>query len=85
LSTWVETFGWAIGKASRASQRFLEDVARLRDVWRERAGHPRNDSSAEALIVALPGQPVVTVETAARLISRTVQAANSAAEPALVP
>ncbi len=78
LPPWVETFGWAIGKASRASQRLLEDVARLRDEWRARAGHPRSDSSAEALIVALPGQPVVTVEMAARLIGRSVQATNMA-------
>ncbi len=78
LPTWIETFAWAIGRASRASQRFLEDVSRLREEWRTRAGHPRSDSSAEALIMALPGQPVVTVEMAARLIGRSVQAANTA-------
>jgi hypothetical protein len=46
--------------------------------WRERAGRPRRDSSAQALIGALPAYPVLTVDTAAKLLRRSIQAANAA-------
>jgi predicted transcriptional regulator len=53
-------------------------IAALQDSWRERAGRPRRDSSAEALIGALPACPVLTADSAAKLLGRSVQAANEA-------
>ncbi|MFL5277221.1 MAG: Fic family protein, partial [Myxococcales bacterium] len=48
----------------------------LQQKWRERAGGPRRDSAAEALIVELPAHPIVTVATAQKFLARSKQAVN---------
>jgi Fic family protein len=53
-------------------------MAELQEKWRERAGRPRRDSSAEALIVQLPAHPIVTVATAQKILGRSKQAVNEA-------
>jgi Fic family protein len=78
LADWLDTFGWAIHKASRQSERLADKVRQLQDRWRERAGHPRADSAAEAIIRALPGTPVLTSAMAAKLVSRSQAAVNVA-------
>lgn len=71
-----ETHVW--DRAARRSEQLADDLETLQHAWRERTGRPRADSSAESLITALSGQPVVTVEMAARLTGRSIQAANTA-------
>ena len=46
--------------------------------WRERLGHVRAGSATDLLIEALPGAPIVTVQSAAALVGRSVQAVNEA-------
>ncbi len=78
LVDWLDTFGWAIHKAARHSEKLAADVVKLQDTWRERAGHPRADSSAEAIILNLPAKPILTPALAAELTGRTPQAVNAA-------
>jgi predicted transcriptional regulator len=46
--------------------------------WREAVGKVRSDSAVRRLIEALPGAPIVTVQSAAVLTGRSVQATNQA-------
>jgi len=78
LVDWLDTFGWAIHKAARRSELLADEIAKLQAVWREKAGNPRADSSAEALIAGLPARPFLTPAIAVELTGRSVQAANVA-------
>ncbi len=78
LIDWLDTFGWAIHKAARRSERLADEVVKLQSAWREKAGSPRADSSAEALIAGLPARPFLTPAIAVELTGRSVQAANAA-------
>lgn len=78
LVEWLGTFGWALQKASRMSEELADQIVRLQAKWRERAGHPRADSSAAALILALPANPFLTSDIASKLTGRSPQAANVA-------
>lgn len=78
LADWVETFAVALHAATHRAADLANEVAELQARWRERAGHPRADSSAEALIAALPAYPVLTVASAAKVLGRSIQAANTA-------
>lgn len=78
VDEWSRTFADAV---QRAASKAAELALRLRDLqerWRVRAGGPRRDSSAEALIQRLPAYPILTVTTAAQLLGRSKQAANEA-------
>jgi Fic family protein len=78
LAEWLEVFARALRAAAQRSAALAEAIAALQESWRERAGRPRRDSSAEALIGALPAYPVLTTDSAAKLLGRSVQAANQA-------
>lgn len=78
LADWLDLFARALRAAAQRSATLAEAIAALLGSWRERAGRPRKDSSAEALIGALPAWPVLTVDSAAKLLGRSVQAANEA-------
>lgn len=78
LADWLEVFGRALRAAAQRSAALAGAIAALQESWRERAGRPRKDSSAEALVGALPAYPVLTVDSAAKLLGRSVQAANEA-------
>ena len=74
-----------IAQISGACVRAVADAggfeARARDIensWRERVQTVRKNSAADLLLRALPGAPVVTVNSAAVLIGRTYPAANKA-------
>lgn len=54
---------------------------RIRDpqaAWRTKLGSVRSGSAVDLLIRALPGAPIVTVNSACKLIDRSFQATNSA-------
>lgn len=78
VADWIDIFARALRVAALRSTELADAIAALQASWRERAGHPRRDSSAQALLGALPGFPVLTADSAARLLGRSVQAANEA-------
>lgn len=53
-------------------------VREVQERWCETLGKVRSDSAARRLIEILPGAPVITVQSAAALIGRSVQATNQA-------
>jgi hypothetical protein len=57
---------------------FEERIAGLEATWRTKLGRVRKNSSTDLLLSALPAAPVLTVQGAASLIGRSVQAANEA-------
>ncbi len=78
LADWLDVFARALRAAAQRSAALAGAIAALQESWRERAGRPRKDSSAEALIGALPAWPVLTADSAAKLLGRSIQAANEA-------
>ena len=75
---WIDLFARAIGRAAEKATDLASRLAELQATWRERSGKPRRHSSVEALIVALPAHPIVTVATGQRLLGRSKQAVNQA-------
>ena len=53
-------------------------MAILEQTWRTRLGRVRANSALDLLLRALPGAPLLTVQSAAALIDRSVPAANGA-------
>jgi len=77
-ASWILLFAQALEQAAVKASELATRLAALQEIWRERAGHPRRHSSAEALIVELPAHPIVTVSTAQELLGRSKQAVNEA-------
>jgi Fic family protein len=70
VAEWCALFAAAVRTAGDEANRFGAAIDRLRATWREAAGHPRAGSTAERLIEALPGFPILeaaTVETFAKV------------------
>jgi len=77
---WVALFSAACKRAVSDATAFEEAVHQIQENWRTKVGKVRRNSAADLLIAALPGAPIVTVASAARLISRTYQATNEGIE-----
>jgi len=69
--TWLRTFATATLRACRDAERFADQIDQMTTGWRERLGRVRADSATDRIIEVLPGAPIVTVESAARLIDRS--------------
>jgi hypothetical protein len=74
-----------IGRFATACERAVDDAAsfekRAQDIeasWRERLGRVRTRSAADLLLSALVGAPVITVNSAADMISRSFVQTNEA-------
>jgi Fic family protein len=78
LEDWVLYFAAKTLEATRKARRLAVDIAELRDRWIERAKRPRRGSGALRLIEMLPGQPLVSVKSAARLIEASEETARRA-------
>ncbi len=78
LNRWIGLFGTATRRAVSDAEQYEARVTELQTEWRERLGGVRSHSAADLLINALPGAPIVTVQSAATLIGRSEQAANQA-------
>ncbi len=78
MNRWFALFATACRRAVEDADAFEQEITALQETWRQRLGRTRADSSASRLIDALPGAPVVTVDSAARLIGRSFQATNQA-------
>lgn len=78
LGEWLVLFAKAVELSARKAKELASRLAVIQDDWRRRAGRPRRDSAAEALIRELPARPIVTLATAAEMTGRSKQAANQA-------
>jgi Fic family protein len=78
VNIWVGRFAAACTRAVEDAFSFEARTTRLEQRWRERLGRVRAKSSTDLLLKALPGAPVLTVDSAAQLIGRTYKPANDA-------
>ncbi len=78
LDSWIGLFAAATRRAVADAETYERRVADVQQAWRHRLVRVRSDSAVDRLINALPGAPVVTVQSAAALIGRSEQAVNEA-------
>jgi hypothetical protein len=78
VNSWVALFAAATTRAVADAEIYEERVTEVQGAWRERLGRVRSGSAVERLIDALPGAPIITVQSAATLIGRSDQAVNEA-------
>jgi Fic family protein len=78
LNRWVSLFAAALTRAVADADNYERQVREIQAHWRAAVGKVRSDSAVLRLIEALPGAPLVTVQSAAALIDRSVQATNEA-------
>ena len=75
---WLRTFAIATSRACADAERYANEIDRLNTAWQERLGRVRANSAVARLLDQLPGAPVLTVESAARLIDRSEMRAGEA-------
>jgi Fic family protein len=78
VNTWISLFAGACRRAVADAEAYERRVHALQDDWRRRLGRVRKNSATELLLGALPGAPIVTVQSAAVLLGRSQQAVNEA-------
>jgi Fic family protein len=78
IDRWIALFAAATSRAAADAQTYEQTVAEIKSEWRNRLGRVRRDSAAALLLDALPGAPIVTVQSAAALTGRSEQAVNAA-------
>lgn len=78
INTWIGLFSAACRRAVDDAAAFEARVASIHQQWRAALGRARAGSAAERLLATLPGAPVVSITSAARLIGRSFQATNEA-------
>jgi Fic family protein len=61
VDDWVELFANATRLAAQEAERLDAEIETLEGLWIGRLGRPRSDSSAYAVVAALPAQPIVDV------------------------
>ncbi len=69
--TWLRTFADAAHRSCTDAESYTNRIESLRTRWRQRLGRVRANSAVELLLDLLPGVPVITVASAARLIGRS--------------
>jgi Fic family protein len=79
-NAWVALFSAACKRGVADATAFEETIRQIQENWRGKVGKVRRNSAADLLIAALPGAPIVTVASAAKLIGRTYQATNEGIE-----
>jgi Fic family protein len=78
VNYWLDIFAAATQRAVADATSYEHRVREVQQGWRDRLGRVRADSAAARLIEALPGAPIVTVQSAAALVDRSEQAVNEA-------
>jgi Fic family protein len=78
INAWISLFAGACRRAVADAEEYEGRVLALRAEWRHRLGRVRKNSAIDRLLDALPGAPLVTVQSAATLIGRSAQAVNDA-------
>jgi Fic family protein len=76
--TWVRIFAGATLRACNDAQAYASRIDGLVERWRGALGAVRRGSALDLLLDVLPGVPLMTVNSAARLIDRSDVAAGSA-------
>ena len=75
---WIGTFAAACTQAVEEALAFEGRIGKIQDRWRNALGRVRGGSAVELLLGALPGAPIVTVDSAAELIGRSFERTNEA-------
>ncbi len=70
-------FAEKVSVSCQMAAAFEQRVSRIQGAWRDRV-KPRANSAADKLIAVLPGNPVVSIASAARLTGRSHEAARLA-------
>ncbi len=78
VNQWIAQFSEACIQAVSDSNTFEARARSIETGWRAQLSTVRKNSATDLLLRALPGAPVVTVNSAAALIGRTFPAANNA-------
>jgi Fic family protein len=81
---WLRMFATATSRACRDAEAYSDDIDEITATWRSKLGRVRANSSTDLLLGVLPGAPIVTAESASKLIgrskARTTDAVNTLAE-----
>src|SRR5438309_1596222 len=75
---WLAFFAAATSRAVNDARLFETRIGTLKSRWRERLRRVRRGSATDLLVEVLPGAPVITARSAAKLIGRSFPAANEA-------
>ena len=67
----LRTFATAAHRSCADAESYAGKIEALDARWREQLGRVRANSAVELLVDLLPGVPVITVDSAARLIRRS--------------
>ncbi|MEO6318640.1 MAG: Fic family protein [Acidimicrobiales bacterium] len=78
VNRWIGTFAAAAHRAALDAGTFEARIDALRADWRRRLGRVRAGSAVDGLLDRLPGTPILTVNTAAALVGRSLPATNEA-------
>jgi Fic family protein len=78
LLDWCAMFMATMQTAIARSEELAAQLGDLQERWRSAAGHPRRDSTAEKLIRAFPGRPILDGKIAASLAGVSDEAARTA-------
>jgi Fic family protein len=78
INLWIGRFAGACRRAVEDASSFERRASAIEQEWRSRLGRVRARSSADLLLRALIGAPVVTVGSAATLIGRSFVQTNEA-------
>ena len=80
---WLRMFATATARSCRDAERYTETINEITKAWRIKLGRVRANSSTDLLLQVLPGAPIITVESASKLIgrskARTTDAVNALA------
>ena len=68
-STWIGRFSAATSRACEQATGYERRASELIDDWRARLGTIRKGSATDRILGVLPGAPVLTIESAASLLS----------------
>ena len=75
---WIDAFVNVLLRACADAEAFADQLDQLEERWRQAAKPVRRSSAADLLLSALPGIPILTVETAAEAIGRSRKRTNDA-------
>jgi Fic family protein len=78
IDQWLGIFAAACARAVVDAEIFERRIQNLGLQWRKRLGSVRGGSSVDLLLRTIPGSPILTVQSAAAQIQRSVQAVNEA-------
>lgn len=68
---WLRTFAGATTRSCVDAESYASGIDALHTMWRSKLGRVRAGSATDLLLGVLPGAPIVTVDSVARLIGRS--------------